>query len=48
MRQLSWHVFSMTGNVESYLLYKELDQDQVDEPSEEEEHQTIQEDDSFV
>ncbi|MCE7794216.1 YqzL family protein [Salipaludibacillus sp. CUR1] len=27
MRQLSWHVFSKTGNVESYLLYKEMSQE---------------------
>ncbi|MCR6096777.1 YqzL family protein [Salipaludibacillus agaradhaerens] len=30
MRQLSWHVFSMTGDVESYLLFKEIDRDQQD------------------
>ncbi|UTR14382.1 YqzL family protein [Salipaludibacillus sp. LMS25] len=30
MRQLSWHVFSMTGDVESYLLFKEIDRDHQD------------------
>lgn len=33
MRQFSWHVFSNTGNVETYLLYKELIRDGLDEPA---------------
>jgi hypothetical protein len=37
----------MTGNVESYLLYKALDQDQVDDSSVEEE-ESIDENDSLV
>ncbi|PYZ94257.1 YqzL family protein [Salipaludibacillus keqinensis] len=48
MRQLSWQVFSMTGNVESYLLFKELDRDRVDEASEEEEENPLKDHDSIV
>lgn len=47
LRQLSWHVFSMTGSVESYLLYKAIEEDQVDDSSDEEE-ELIEENDSFV
>ncbi|WP_280768496.1 YqzL family protein [Salipaludibacillus daqingensis] len=46
MRQLSWRVFSMTGNVESYLLYKQLDQDQA-ESSPDEEDDSMEENDSL-
>jgi len=37
----------MTGSVESYLLYKAIEQDQVDDSSDEEE-ELIEENDSFV
>jgi hypothetical protein len=31
MRDFIWNVFSMTGDVESYLLYKEVDESKQDE-----------------
>ncbi|MEF3304645.1 YqzL family protein [Paenibacillus sp. GYB003] len=36
MRDFSWKVFTMTGDVESYLLYKEMDHQAGAEPEEEE------------
>lgn len=36
MRDFSWKYFSMTGDVESYLLYKEMDYQSIVEPEEEE------------
>lgn len=36
MRDFSWSYFTMTGDVESYLLYKEIDFGSNVEPEEEE------------
>ncbi|PYI51752.1 YqzL family protein [Paenibacillus flagellatus] len=36
MRDFSWKYFTMTGDVESYLLYKEIDHQSKVEPEEEE------------
>lgn len=37
MRDFSWKYFTMTGDVESYLLFKEIDGNQEDESLEEDE-----------
>lgn len=42
MRDFSWKYFAMTGDVESYLLYKEMDSDRETEAGEAEE--SVQED----
>ncbi len=36
MRDFSWNYFSMTGEVDAYLLYKEIDEGREGEDSEEE------------
>lgn len=36
MRDFSWKVFTMTGDVESYLLFKEIDHQAEPEPETEE------------
>ncbi|GAA3403811.1 YqzL family protein [Paenibacillus hodogayensis] len=36
MRDFSWKYFTMTGDVESYLLYKEIDHQDIVEPEEQE------------
>ncbi|MDF2718731.1 MAG: YqzL-like protein, partial [Paenibacillus sp.] len=36
MRDFSWKYFTMTGDVESYLLFKEIDHQANTEPEEEE------------
>jgi hypothetical protein len=36
MRDFSWNYFTMTGDVESYLLFKEIDHQASVEPEEEE------------
>ncbi|MFK7693436.1 YqzL family protein [Paenibacillus sp. HJGM_3] len=37
MRDFSWKYFTLTGDVESYLLYKEMHRDRDEEQGEEEE-----------
>jgi hypothetical protein len=44
MRNFSWHYFSMTGDVDAYLLYKEITNPRTDEP----EQQEDSEDESMV
>ncbi|OIU70594.1 YqzL family protein [Rossellomorea aquimaris] len=32
MLDLTWKVFSQTGNIDTYLLFKELEKERVDQP----------------
>jgi hypothetical protein len=32
MRDFSWKYFMMTGDVDAYMLYKEIDDESLDEP----------------
>lgn len=36
MRDFSWKYFTMTGDVESYLLFKEMDHEEIVRPEEQE------------
>ncbi len=40
MLDIAWYVFSQTGNVESYLLFKDLVSDEMEGTSETESEQT--------